>query len=285
MHDFRADLHCHTTSSDGTLSPKDLIQMASDKGLQGLSITDHDTIEAYKEGAAAALEKNIQLVPGVELSSMHRNTSVHILAYGFSLDSPIIKSFCDKHHERRKIRNQEMIELLAYHGMPLVPEDFPPELFSRDSRHTVGRPHIALAMCKKGYVRSIQEAFQKYIGDGKPCYLSRNSISVEETIGVIHEAKGLAVIAHPHLIERSRTVKDLLSMEFDGIEGYYARFPLSTNEKWLKIGLQKGWIITGGSDFHGEFKPSASLGSSWVNQETFTILQQRFLLNQRNAAR
>lgn len=276
MNEFRADLHCHTTCSDGTVSPSDIIQLACDLGLQGLSITDHDTIAAYQEAMPIAQAKNFPLISGIELSATHHQTSVHILAYSFSLTSATIQEFCQRHQQRREERNQRILHLLDTHGMPLSMEDFPQDLFSSPATHSIGRPHIALAMMKKGYISSIQQAFHQYIGEGKPCYVPNTAFSIEETLEVIHRAKGLAVIAHPHLIEEVGIVRDLLEMNFDGIEGYYARFPASVHERWLKIGGRKGWIVTGGSDFHGSIKPNIPLGSSWVNAEIFATLQKHF---------
>jgi predicted metal-dependent phosphoesterase TrpH len=271
---FRADLHCHTTCSDGTVTPEEIIQVALDKRLQGLSITDHDTIEAYRTAFPIAQAKGLKLISGVELSATHRQTSVHVLAYSFALSSPLIRSFCQRHHQRRQERNQRILDLLTQHGMPLTAEDL------SASPHSIGRPHIALAMQKKGYVSTMQQAFHDYIGEGKPCYARGEAVSVEETLDIIHRARGLAVIAHPHLIENVGIVKDLLEMNFDGIEGYYGRFLPSEHERWLKIGARKGWVITGGSDFHGSIKPMLPLGCSWVNEETFKVLQCHFQENQ-----
>jgi len=257
MHDFRADLHCHFTCSDGTMSPSEIIQLACDLNLQGLSITDHDTFSAYQEAIPFAQSKNLPLISGLELSATHRETSVHILGYSFDLDSPVIEAFCQQHHKRRVIRYQKIIDLLHSQGMPLSLED----LSVVPSTHSLGRPHIAFAMVKKGYVKSIQKAFHEYLGEGKSCYVPGSTFSAEETIEVIHQAKGLAVIAHPHLIEKVGIVRDLLDMPFDGIEGYYARFPASAHARWIKIGAHKGWIITGGSDFHGSVKPDIKLGT------------------------
>ena len=279
MNDFRADLHCHTNCSDGTATPLELIQLACKIGLNGLSITDHDTIEAYREALPAANEKNLPLVPGLELSAFHKLTSVHILAYSFSLDSLPIQNFCTEQRERREKRNRAILDLLAAHGMPLSADDFPEEIFSSQTRHSFGRPHIALAMIRKGYVNSLQQAFQEFIGEGKPCYTPGNRFTVEETIEIIHQARGLAVIAHPHLIENVAIVKDMLSMNFDGIEGYYARFPRTAQERWVKIGARKGWLVTGGSDFHGEIKPNIPLGCSWIGEEIFRTLQQHYQSN------
>lgn len=276
MNDFRADLHCHTTCSDGSLAPTELIQLASNIGLKGLSITDHDTIAAYQEAIPAAEQKQLSLIPGVEFSSVHKETSIHILAYSFALDSSPIITFCQDQRKIRESRNHAILDLLASHGMPLSSDDFADDLFSTQTSHSFGRPHIALAMVKKGYVSSVQKAFQEYIGDGKPCFVAGKRFSVEETIEIIHQGKGLAVIAHPHLIDNPRILKDLLEMNFDGIEGYYSRFPLPEQKRWIKIGERKGWLITGGSDFHGAIREHTPLGCSWVNEEIFQILQKHY---------
>lgn len=278
---FRADLHCHSTSSDGTLTPKEIIQLALQKNLNGLSITDHDTIENYDEALQFAKEKNLPLISGVELSAEHRNKSVHILAYGFPIDALPLKKFCQKHHERRKNRLKNILEKLNHHGIQLSWNDVT-HTNSDDFHHSIGRPHLAMAMMKKGYVSSIQEAFQKFLGEKGLCFVPGEAFSVEETLDVIHQSQGLAVIAHPHLINDTSIVQDLLAMNFDGIEGYYARFSKSEQDRWVKIGMKKGWLITGGSDFHGDVKPNSSLGSSWVNEETFSILYQHFQQSSHN---
>ena len=225
MNNFRADLHCHSTYSDGTATPSELIQLACSIGLKGLSITDHDTIEAYPEAIAEAKHNNIPLLPGLELSAVHQGTSVHVLAYSFALDSAPIHDFCRQQRERRNLRNQAILDRLAAHGMPLTTDDFPNGMISGEMDRSFGRPHIAQAMLKKGYVHSLQQAFHEYIGEGRPCYSPGNRCSVEETLEIIHRTQGLAIIAHPHLIESCATLRDLLHMPFDGIEVYYARFP------------------------------------------------------------
>lgn len=274
--DFRADLHCHSTCSDGTLTPKEIVQLACEKKLKGLSITDHDTIAAYDQALPEARSCGLLMVTGVEFSAVHEKTNVHILAYGFSSQIAILHDFCRMHCQRRIDRNQAILDLLAANGMPIDKT----ELGISTPSSIIGRPHIALAMIKKGYVDSIQQAFHQFIGEGKPCYFPGEKISVEETLDIIHQAKGLAVIAHPHLIENTKVIRDLINMNFDGIEAYYGRFPPSEHDRWIKIGIRKDWLITGGSDFHGTIKPNLQLGSSWVNEETFNILYRHFLQNQ-----
>lgn len=274
MTEFRADLHCHTTCSDGTVTPEEIILLAAKIGLRGLSITDHDTVSAYEQAVPAAEKAGIELISGVEFSASHRDISVHILAYAFSLSNEHILSFCRSHQERRHNRNKTILKLLAKHGMPIEDTD----LLGNDY-HTIGRPHIAQAMVKKGYVSSIQDAFNKYLKEGGPCYAAGDVFSVEETLDVIHQANGLAFIAHPHLINNERLIRQLLEMPFDGLEGYYARFQPSQEERWVKIAKKKGWLITGGSDFHGTVKEMIPLGCSWVNEEIFRKLQAHYQKN------
>ncbi len=278
MNEFRADLHCHSTCSDGTLSPEEIVKMASDIGLKGLSITDHDTVDAYQSAIPAAKKLGIELISGVEFSSMQDDVSVHILAYSFPIDSPIIKDFCQRHVQRRTNRNREILQNLRRHGMSINEEDVlevvpssPPH-----SHSTIGRPHIALALLKKGYIKTIQEGFSKYLAEGKCCYAPGESFSVEKTLDIIHQAQGLAVIAHPHLVDPPRILKKLLEMNFDGIECYYARFTKEYQKHWLKIAEHRQWLVTGGSDYHGSIKPNISLGVSWVDEKPFRVLQKHF---------
>lgn len=281
MNEFRADLHCHTTSSDGSMRPVDIIRHAAEIGLKGLSITDHDTINAYETSMPLAKELGIDLISGVEFSSMYKDVSVHILAYSFSLKNPLIHEFCRLHHARRTKRNLEMLNRLNDAGMPLSESDLQAAL-PQDAPYLnriIGRPHIAQAMINKGYVFDVQQAFKRYIGEGKPCYVAGDYFSPEETIDLIHQAKGLAVIAHPHLVNEGDTILKLLKMDFDGIECYYSKFKPADHKRWVKIAQRKGWLITGGSDFHGDLKPMVSLGCSWVGDVEFAPLKARFLEN------
>lgn len=284
MNEFRADLHCHTTCSDGTTSPSEIVKLASQIGLSGLSITDHDSIDAYSVAIPLSKTLGIEMISGCEFSTVHKGVSIHLLAYSFPLDDPKIDQFCKKHNVRRENRNRDILKLLANHKMPVTEEEIAESmpLDLPKSRRTIGRPHIAQAMIKKGYVESIQEAFRKYLGEGKMCYAPGESFSSEETLNLIHEAKGLAVIAHPHLIKNRYTLNELLEMKFDGLECFYAKFPMDVQKKWLKMAEKKALLVTGGSDYHGNIKPNLALGSSWINQEFFSILQKHYLEQTQN---
>lgn len=277
MNEFRADLHCHSTCSDGSLTPAEIVSLAKQVGLSALSITDHDTVEAYASAAPLCLENQITLISGVEFSTQFEETSIHILGYGFDPDHPAITQLCARHTERRRQRNLEILSLLSKHGMDISEDDLTDAASAilKEKRHSIGRPHIALAMVKKTYVESVQEAFKKYIGDGRPCFARGMAFSIQETIDTIHQAKGVAIIAHPHLIAHPHIVNALLEMNFDGIECYYGTFSTKDNARWLKIARKKEWLITGGSDFHGDIKPNITLGRSWIGEEHFNALQNR----------
>jgi predicted metal-dependent phosphoesterase TrpH len=264
---FRADLHCHSTCSDGELTPKELIDLAVSSGLKGLSITDHDTIDAYGEAILLAKEAGIQLLPGVELSTLENGHSVHILAYGFDLKSPVIRELCEEQMRRRQGRVQRILESLSDLGMEV----------SVEITGSVGRPHVASAMVKAGFVQSVPEAFRKYLSEGKSAFVPTDAVSSAEAIDTIHQAGALAVLAHPVLIKRNRLLRNLLERPFDGLEAYYARVPAAEKERFVKIALSQGWLATGGSDFHGPSTRYGTLGTSWTPKETFDILYTHYL--------
>ncbi len=259
---YRADLHCHSTCSDGTCTPLELLKLAKEKGLSGIAIADHDTLDAYTEELfSQAKELGVKLYVGVEFSTRHKDYPVHILGYDVQ-KNPEILAFCEKHQERRLERNRAILEKLSRLSMVIDEKEL-----GDPSDRTIGRPHIAQLLMKKGYVQSIQEAFDRFLGEGKPCFEAGRSFGVEETITKIHEAGGKAFIAHPYLVKKRAVLKDLLEMPFDGIECYYSLFHNGQEKKWLEIAEKKGWLVSGGSDFHGSVKPHVQLGCSWVSEE------------------
>lgn len=262
--EYRADLHCHSTCSDGTMTPIELLHLAKKKGLSGLSITDHDTLDAYTpETFQAAKELGIDLFVGVEFSARYHNSSVHILGYNVEKNETIL-SFCEKHKIRRENRNREILEKFKKYSIFITEE----ELFACATGSVIGRPHIAQILVQKNYVKDIQEAFDRYLGERKCCFVESHSFTIPETIDVIHEAHGKALIAHPHLIQRQGILRILIGMNFDGIECYYSNLHNQIERKWLKMAKEKNWLMSGGSDFHGSIKPYIELGASWVDKET-----------------
>ena len=266
---FRADLHCHSTFSDGTDTPTQLIERALQSGLSGLAITDHDTIAGYKEAFQAAEERQFCLLNGIEFSAFH-GEPVHILGYAFQMKSPEILELCRRHEKRREKRNLSILAKLKKIGIAIDPS-------SLVHAGTWGRPHIARALLERGLIRTIQEAFDLYLGEGKCAYDPGEPVSVDETISVIHAGKGKAVLAHPQLLKRSTTIRELLKKPFDGVECYYGRLDGAQEKKWIALAKERKWVITGGSDYHGSIKPRNLLGASWVPKETFDQLYQHFL--------
>jgi len=264
---FRADLHCHSSCSDGDLTPKEIVAEAVKAGLQGLSITDHDTIDAYPEVLAEAEKADIKMLPGVELSTLHGGHSVHVLAYGFAPDNVVMRDLCESQMKRRQGRVERIVKLLCDLGMKV-------EVIIDGA---VGRPHVAKAMVKAGYVSSVMEAFRKYLTEGKSAFVPTDAVSVEEAIDTIHKAGGLAVLAHPVLIRRNRLLRHMLDMPFDGLEAFYGNFSSQEKKRFLAIAQNLGWVPTGGSDFHGPSTRYQVLGSSWAPKDSFDILYAHYL--------
>jgi 3',5'-nucleoside bisphosphate phosphatase len=268
---LRADCHCHTTFSDGTLSVDELLQQAKSKELTGLSITDHDTLAAYEIAPPLAKTLNIELISGIEISCEHNKNSIHVLGYAFDLNNPDLQTFCQKLQQARLTRNQKILERLTALKMPLTLE----ELHTRFPLSNVGRPHIAHLMVLKGYVKSMKQAFNYYLGDKGRCYVAGCHVSIPEAIEIIHRAKGFAILAHPHYIRGKKILNAVLENPFDGLEGYYGPLPPNQEKPYIDIATQRDWLITGGSDFHGN-KKGAPLGSSFTPAATFDLFVARF---------
>ncbi len=266
--EFRADLHCHSTCSDGTFTPEELLREAQAKGLKGLSITDHDTVAAYETAIPLAREMGIELLTGVEFSTTVKEQSVHVLAYGFDVQHEELHAFCQRHKERREERNIRMLESLKKGGITIEVCEL-----AQDT-HAIGRPHIAKALIDKGYAKDLREVFTEFIGGNSPYFVKTSSFGLEETLALIRSVGGKAVLAHPHLINNQGLVDYLLQQAFDGMEVFYARMPPHKERPWVKRAQKRGWIQTGGSDFHGTVKPHISLGCSWTGIDSFNALKQ-----------
>ena len=262
---FKADLHCHSTCSDGTFSPSELLHLAKQAGLSGLSITDHDTIAAYTPGLFAEAEKlGICLLTGIECSS---EEDVHILGYHVDPTSPSLLVFIDGMQRRRKERNDQLLEKFRKKGITFTEEELKPM-----DDPSAGRVHVAQILIHKKLATSIRDAFDRYLKEGASCYVPGERCSPEEIIESIHKAKGKAILAHPHLIRKKNILKGLLELPLDGLECYYGILQHYRNAPFVEIAKRKGWIATGGSDFHGKNTPHLTLGCCWVDEATFNKL-------------
>ncbi|MEM9213036.1 MAG: PHP domain-containing protein [Cyanobacteria bacterium P01_F01_bin.150] len=252
------DLHCHTTYSDGTLSPQELVLAAAKAGLQALAITDHDTIAGWDEAIAAAQALTIstgnpmEIVPGVELSTTYKGRSVHIL--GFYPDSYILRPLLEKRLEGRRRRAEQMVEKLAELGYPIhCPElDDDPDQTSRGM--APGRPHIARALVKAGYIDRTQDAFDRWIGEGKPAHVAYEELSVEDGLALLKSAGAIPVWAHPWLFRGGNIegmVYEMAEAGLMGLEVYHPGHTPSQQARLTALCRELGLIKTGGSDYHG----------------------------------
>ncbi|XID95230.1 PHP domain-containing protein [Paenibacillaceae bacterium WGS1546] len=247
----RADLHTHTTASDGLFSPEINVRMAKEAGLAAIAITDHDTVAGVEEAIAAGERFGVAVVPGVELGSSTRGQDIHVLGYGVSLDDPAWLERLRGLREARNRRNEQILHKLKALGMPVSAEELAGAAGKSDRKDkSVGRPHIAQALVDKGYANDLREAFDRWLGEGRPAYAAQQRVSPEEAIAWIREAGGVAIIAHPGIYGDDRLSLSLAELA-DGIEAYHSDHAPEQERQYAEWAAAKGKLATGGSDFHG----------------------------------
>lgn len=259
------DLHTHTTASDGSMKPQELVNYAREKGLSVIAVTDHDTIDGLDEAVKEGNNIGLKVIPGVEIS-LDFKKEMHMLGYFPNNNYRNIRNILDDLRFSRNRRNIKMAEKLNELGFKVSVEEAEMEASGR----IVARPHFARVLLKKGYVSSISEAFEKYLGFGKPAYIEKEKLSVQDGILAILKAGGIPVLAHPKLLgleddEMEKLISDMAGWGMKGLEVYYVDNTEEETEKYLKIAEKYSLIPTGGSDFHGNFKPDIDLGSGYGN--------------------
>ncbi|HHX60001.1 MAG TPA: PHP domain-containing protein [Epulopiscium sp.] len=255
------DLHVHSNVSDGTLSPSQVVQLAKEKGLCAIALTDHDTIDGLDEAMKAGHLHQVEIIPGIELSAEFPKDNLHFV--GLLIDYKN-KAFLDKLRplkDARKIRNKKMLSQLQALGFNITVDE---------NSSVTTRAHFARALLEGGYVASMEEAFELYLSPGKPGYLKRVTPSPKECIDLIHDAGGIAILAHPTLYKLKTTeIEELIaSLADDGLDGIEAIYPLHTPEEetyFIDLAKRYSLIISGGSDFHGDNKPGLELGTGYGN--------------------
>lgn len=259
------DLHVHSNCSDGTLSPEEVVLYAKSKGLSAIALTDHDTVTGIDHAIKKGLEVGITVVPGIEFSADYMGKEVHILGYYIDYTHKELLEKLNWLIESRKKRNLLILDKLAALHMPLTFEDLGEGCHSGT---VLTRAHFAAALLRKGYVTTRDEAFAKYIGAGKPAYVPREHFTAVECIKMIHQAGGLAVLAHPKLYgfsnsEVTQILKDLKSKELDGVECLYCTHSKDEVAHLLQVCANLKLLPTGGSDFHGDNKPNLDMGTGY----------------------
>jgi predicted metal-dependent phosphoesterase TrpH len=264
----RIDLHLHTTASDGRFSPSELVAMALERNLLAIAITDHDTTEGVDEALEAARGTGLIVIPGVEISCDVPHQEVHLLGYYIDHHNLGLGEKLFAFRQARLRRAKEMLVKLAALGFPLEWE-MVTELAGGNS---IGRPHIAQAMVKMGYVASVDEAFALYIGRNGPAYVERYKLSPAEAVSLIKEARGLPVLAHPR--EVTHFLPPLVEQGLVGLEVYYDGYSAEDIRQLACLARKYGLIPTGGSDYHGPgVLDSVEIGGIWVPEESLKRLQ------------
>ena len=257
------DLHTHSTASDGTLSPKELVLLAERQGLAAISLTDHDTIDGIEEAYEEAEKCSLKFIPGIEISGEYFPGPVHILGYWIDWENSTLKSVLDELIGFRNNRNFIIIEKLNELGLNIDYSEV--EALAMDS--VVGRPHFAEVIVKKGFADSINDAFNKYLAYGRAAYMSKKRLSVSQGVDLIRSAGGFPVLAHPgHYgfpdpISFKNAVTDLKRKGIAGIEVYYPTHSVNEIQLFKMVAEELDLAITAGSDFHGAVKPEVKLGT------------------------
>lgn len=257
----RIDLHLHTFYSDGSYSPTEVINFAHQVGVTALAITDHDTIAGTSEAIQAGTKLGIEIIPGIELSSRFEETEIHLLGYFLDWQDSSLQQRLIQQRISRHTRNPQIVEKLNKFGLSITYD----EVKAKAGSDSVGRPHIAEVLIEKGYVRTSQEAFSRYLGQNAAAYISRNLPDTTEVIGWIREAGGVPVLAHPNWTKRNGVALKqmcvvLKESGLSGIEVFYSTHNRKQTSSYLELAKSLDLLITGGSDFHGTAKPNIQVG-------------------------
>jgi predicted metal-dependent phosphoesterase TrpH len=252
-----ADLHLHTNLSDGTFTPEELVEHAQKHALACIALTDHDTVEGCVRAAAACVPAGIEFIPGTELTAEHDDTEVHLLGYFLDTQNPMLLAEISKFQSVRKQRIHEMVSRINELGVPLQVE----AVFTLANCESPGRPHVARALVKAGLVRNLDEAFERFLKKGRPAWVPKSKMSARQGVDLIHQAGGLAVMAHPGLNRTDDIIPALVATGLDGIECFHSKHSTSMSARYVEMAETFDLLVTGGSDCHGFSKIRPLIGS------------------------
>lgn len=260
------DLHIHTTASDGSMPPLEVVESARKAGLSAIAVTDHDTVAGVCDILKSGVSPDLAFLPGVEISSTPPDSfqskgSFHILGYGIDVASPSLVTALEGLRLERDMRNPKIVAKLVDLGVSITMD----EVAQEASGQVVGRPHVAAVLVRKGVVSCTQEAFDRFLAKGRPAFVEKGRIPCENAIHLIRKAGGVPVLAHPVTLGMDPSdLKPLLTvlsrMGLAGLEAYYSTHTPEFTRSMVELAGNLGLFVTGGSDFHGTFKPDISLG-------------------------
>jgi len=261
------DLHIHSTASDGTYSPSEILNLAAQSGLQAIAITDHDTLDGSRQALECEMPSTLRFITGVEISAQppvgcKTGGSLHILGYGIDPHHNELLKTLGKFQQVRDERTHRIIDRLHQLGIPLTLE----QVLAEVGEGAASRPHVARAMVKAGIVSDIEEAFQKYLNKGRPAYVSKERLDCQQSFELIKAAGGIPVLAHPYLIpcqdtgELAALIESLCAIGLKGLEVFYPSHPPQAVTLYLDMAEKYRLSVTGGSDFHGQLIPDIQMG-------------------------
>lgn len=255
------DLHVHSTESDGTLTPEDLVVEAKKAGLAAFALTDHDTCQGVCKAMPLAASAGIELIPGIELSTDYHGKEVHIVGLYIDIENEQLLKKTAEYRKCRSERNALMVEALRKEGLSITME----ELVAENPDCVITRANIARFLYEHGQIKSVREAFDRYIGDHCKCYVGRLKVASTDAVRLIKEAGGTAILAHPLLYGLSNTnlqkmIDELKPAGLDGLEAIYSTYTTGEEQQMKRLARENGLLISGGSDFHGSTKPDIALG-------------------------
>ena len=268
------DLHMHTTASDGRCPPAELVSRAVAAGLTTIAVTDHDTVGGCRDAAEACAASGLAFVPGIEVTAIRYGGDVHVLGYFVDIESPALQTFLEAQRQQRVDRVREMVACLRSAGIPLDADAILQPSVD-DTTKAVGRPWIARALVAGGYVTSTNEAFDRWLSRGRPAFVPRAGAPPEEVVRRIHEAGGLASLAHPGLLQHDDWIPELAAAGLDALEAYHSEHDTLMTATYLSIAKRLNLGISGGSDYHGDESHGAQLGAVALPREDFDDLARR----------
>ncbi|HET7435398.1 MAG TPA: PHP domain-containing protein [Thermoanaerobaculia bacterium] len=267
-----ADLHTHTHHSDGTRSPQEVVDVAHAHGIDILAISDHDNLAAYYEVKRYADERGVTLIPAIEFSCGFEGSDIHVLAYAFDAFNERIEQRLRGFRDTRHQRGYAIVKRLASLGVNIDPA----RVDELAGGGAMGRPHVARALVEKGYATSVADAFDKYLGTGKPAYMEKERFAIEEAVSLIRDAGGVTSVAHPVLYpNHEKLVPRLLDLGIDAIEAIHPQVDDLNRERYTNLARFRGRFITGGSDDHGAVKTKETLGTVRVPESAIAPILER----------
>jgi predicted metal-dependent phosphoesterase TrpH len=252
-----ADLHLHTSFSDGTYSPEELAAQALRHGFHAVALTDHDTVEGCVETAAACAARQIEFISGTELTAEQEAREIHILGYSVDIHHPKLLAEIAKFQAVRQNRIREMVARLNQMNVPLEVD----AVFALANCRSPGRPHVARALVQAGLCGNLDEAFERFLKRNRPAWVPKFKISAAAAIELIHEAGGVAVMAHPGLNRSDEVIPAMVEAGLDGIECFHTKHSTATEEHYLEMADLLHLLVTGGSDCHGNSKGKPVMGT------------------------